>query len=165
MNWRAATSVDYHFSMESGAGLTGAYTVWITPAGAPVDDHGDNAAIATEVSIGEVTEGFIGDDADVDLLRFKAVQGYGYEVLVDNSTLDFSRVEIYQSDGMTSAGDWTSAGWVRKGAHFEWSASANGVYHIAIWSPPGNAGAYTLSVTEFPRWRRPRKRSHCRYQS
>ena len=130
--WIAPTSDDYYFAVHNFGGKTGTYTIAITAVGAaPWDDHGDTRATATDIFPGEIIEGSVDDDVDIDYFRFAAVQGQDYLIKVESGTLDEFLVQAHLSTELTRRWNKTNmVGWV--GDAFRWTSNESGDVYIGV---------------------------------
>ena len=129
----------------------------------PSDDHGDDAATATEVAVGEVVEGALDYHFDFDYFKFSAEQGQRYQMRVDHETLRSSSVRLYGPDGSTHVrwldiwtdeGDVSYRGYLRLtdtgrvsyGPKLRWTAPNSGDYYLAVHNFGGKSGLYTLGI-------------------
>ena len=85
--WVAPGSGEYYFAVQNFGGENGPYTLVITAVEDAADDHGDNLATATGISLDETVEGTVDSDFDFDYFRFEAVEGRAYLIDVTGETL------------------------------------------------------------------------------
>ena len=115
------------------------------------DDHGDQAALATEVAVGETAEGTLDYMFDFDYFKFPAEGGQRYRVNVDHDSLRTSSVTMYSRDGTTRLGRKAdtpeSSADVESGVRVLWTARTDGMYHVAVQNFGGKTGSYTLTIT------------------
>ena len=147
--WVARESGDYYFAVQNFGAKTGPYTLTIATVDDEVDDHGDRPATATDISIGELVEGSLDDYFDYDFFRLKAEEGQEYRAVVTNA--GSFRFTLYLSDGVTSGSsqevyEW----WEHEGDRriIQWVATSSEHYYLAIEDAEGDAGTYTLTITE-----------------
>ena len=146
--WNSARSGQYLIAVESLYGTTGDYKIEVSHVVAGEDDYGDESSGAFPMAAGEAVKGTIDSGADVDYFRFNADAGNGYRVEVENQTLAYSRIAMYGPNGKTPVDDqFTSYGHGLKGAELEWTAGISGDYYLAVYSPEGGMGSYTLTVS------------------
>ena len=145
--WTAPQSGGYVLAVESAAGRTGTYKLEILRFVIGEDDHGDDPRNATVVTAGEAVIGAMDHGADVDYFQIHVTGGYGYEAEVANHTLEYSRVSVYGTDGVTRV-DGGGRGWGLYGSDSQWRAPTTGTNYIVVESPYGRTGSYTLKLTE-----------------
>ena len=151
IRWIAPASGDYYYAVHNFGGKSGTYTTTITSVSAVPDDHGDSAAAATDISVGEIVEGTIDHSFDFDFFRVRVEAGKHYLLMTQGVTLSFSRVDLYGPDGVT---------WMRRFAHsflneeesawggggVGWTASSSGEYYLVAQGVYGNVGTYRFVV-------------------
>ena len=115
------------------------------------DDHGDQAALATEIAVGETAEGVLDYMFDFDYFKFPAEGGQKYRINVIHPSLRTSSVTMYSRDGTTRLGRRAdtpeSSAEVASGVRILWSARRDGMYHVAVQNFGGKTGSYTLTIT------------------
>ena len=115
------------------------------------DDHGDQAALATEIAVGETAEGALDYMFDFDYFKFPAEEGQRYRINVVHPSLRTSSVTMYSRDGTTRLGRRAdtpeSSAEVASGVRILWSARRDGMYHVAVQNFGGKTGSYTLTIT------------------
>ena len=131
-----------------GAGI-GPYTLIVKEINNSQDDHGDDAKSATDISIGDLIEGNIELEADLDYFRFLAEGGQRYQMEVEHGTIQVSNSRgLYGQDGLTLQ-KWES----RSGLKRTWVAPDSGHYYFAVRHAGVNSdalrqvGTYTVSIT------------------
>ena len=150
--WVAPGSGEYYFAVQNFGGENGPYTLVITAVEDAADDHGDNLATATGISLDETVEGTVDSDFDFDYFRFEAVEGRAYLIDVTGETLQTIHVRLYTSDGAAPE-NWyenqyrDDSSWGDR-AFIEWTPLSSGEYYLAIDGAFGNVGTYTLTITE-----------------
>ena len=171
MRWIAPDSDDYYLAVQNFGGKSGQYTLTISSVETIPDDHGDSAADATDISIGDAAEAAMDYDFDFDLFRFQAVAGQTYRLSIEGLTLPLSRVRVYAPDGVT----WTQEGtvhhideaekwkppswgcWLRRWSdgveYFScsenptlWVAPTSGEYYLVVDGGYGSVGTYRLEI-------------------
>ena len=153
--WRAPNSDEYFVAVQNYGGKTGAYVLTIAAVDDIADDHGDNAASATNIAIGRTIEASLDDDFDYDFFRFQVVEGEKYRAIVTNSKR--FRFEVYLSDGVIypeydEVFNWTwnaqdgTIELVGNRRIIEWVALSDGDLYFAIEDRDGNIAAYTLTI-------------------
>ena len=157
MRWIAPAFGDYYFAIQNFGGKSGSYTTTIASVAPIPDDHGDSAAAATDISVGEIVEGIIDHSFDFDFFRIQAVAGQKYRFVTQGVTLLFSRVDLYEADGVTwteqSAESFLNEEEQREtpvwgGWHGVWIAPSSGEYYLAAQGVYGHVGTYRLIVSE-----------------
>ena len=121
----------------------------VAPHTAPADDHGDTAATATTVSVGEAVQSAINDEFDFDYFRFEAQEGRKYKTTVTNG--EFLRFILYLPDGVSPVhyGDFSIGDELRGRSRVsEWIASRSGHYYLAVDNVYGGTGNYTLAFAQ-----------------
>ena len=115
------------------------------------DDHGDQAALATEIAVGETAEGTLDYMFDFDYFKFPAEGGQRYRINVIHPSLRTSSVTMYSRDGTTRLGRRVdtpeSSAEVASGVRILWTARRDGMYHVAVQNFGGKTGSYTLTIT------------------
>ena len=131
-----------------GAGI-GPYTLTVKEIDTSLDDHGDDAKSATDISVGDLTQGCIELEADLDYFRFLAEGGQRYQMEVGHGTIQVSDSKgLYGQDGLTLQ-KWES----RSGLKRTWVAPDSGHYYFAVRHAGVNSdalrqvGTYTVSIT------------------
>ena len=135
--WEAPESGDYYVEM-SGLG-TGSYTLTVSLSDIQ-DDHGNDTYSATAIAVGVDTQGFLDYGGDVDLFRFTATAGQGYQIDVAPGTLGESVINILDSDG------WRFTGLSESGeSRILWATPDSGDYYVEVSG--GGTGSYTLTIS------------------
>ena len=113
------------------------------------DLHSDEAAGASDVSVGEIVEGALDYMFDFDFFRFRPEQGRRYRANVEHDTLRSSHVNLYAPDGLTlEMRSWQSSSLVPYGPQMLWTASNSDARYFAVQNFSGQTGPYTLTITE-----------------
>ena len=157
IRWVAPSSGVYYFAVQNFGGKSGPYSFSITPVASVSDDHGDNGAAATDITVGDIVESAIDYAFDFDFFRFQVVAGQQYKFRINGVTLPYSRVRLYESDGVT----WTGLGATQSIAEdgvdtyfwpgnttSRWVAPSAGVYYLAVEGAFDSVGTYSLLVSE-----------------
>ena len=153
--WVAPGSGEYYFAVQNFGGERGTYTLTINAIEDAADDHGDNVATATGISLDETVEGTIDSKFDFDIFRFEAMEGRAYRVDVRSGTLERFRWRLYAAlstypVNRRGSDQYLGRGANRKKKTFEWVAPSPGQYYIAVEGYYNeNVGTYTLTITEF----------------
>ena len=127
------------------------------------DDHGGEAAAATEIAVEEVITGRLDYHFDFDYFKFRAEAGHRYRIRVNHAALRSTSVILYGSDGMTRerfVEKWTDegpascaafqfqrTGRMSYGAQMRWITPSSGDYYLAVHNFAGKSGQYTLVIT------------------
>ena len=146
VSWEASTSGVHHLSLDSSYGTTGRYTMYMGAREGGPDDHGDDRENATNIEPGQAFAGRMDRPTDLDYFRAQTVEGWGYVVKVENLTLDYSKINLHHPNGERLALD--TYGWGFDGAEIQFIAAGSGEYYLAVESPPGNIGEYSITVTQ-----------------
>ena len=145
IGWDAEASGQHYLTVESLDGAISDYSLRIIPRVFDVDDHGDTAAEATDIGVGERITGTMDNESDEDWFRFRAVAGQAYHIDGEGQTIEASSVTLFESDGKTKAsvvhGGRAGRGWDRK-----WAAPDSNEYYLAVLSSVGHVGDYAFSV-------------------
>ena len=144
--WLEAPASGEYYIQVSGYD-DGSYTMTVAHG---VDDHADTQDEATAVVLGEVMEGLLEHDLDLDWFVFEATEGQSYDIQVALGTAVHTIVKIYNREGEELAlyeavnpaltGDADSLA-----ASVSWEALTSGEYFIEM-SVHSVAGSYTLTV-------------------
>ena len=112
------------------------------------DEHGDDGASATEIAVGDITDGRLSYSWDFDYFRFDAVEGEVYQFSVAHKTLTPISLDMFGADGETKLGILHRA---RRFARVQliWVAPESGEYYFAVQNFGGRSGQYELSLREF----------------
>ena len=142
--WIAPESGAYYVVLDSIYGITGAYSLHV--GFARNDDHGNYPFDASPIEFGQELEGFLDSASDVDYFKLETIQRWGYAAVVENVTLNLSKVESYDSDGeFVEPIDWQ---WGRKGSEISFRSAGDGTYFVKVFSPQGDTGEYMLVVEQ-----------------
>ena len=109
------------------------------------DDHGDEAAVATEIAVGEVAEGSLDYRFDFDYFRFSIEEGHVYQVSVAHDTLRPSSIYVYAPDGQTPTSRLIRDR-VSTGLRILWEAKHSDEYYFAVHNFGGKVGQYKLTI-------------------
>ena len=137
--WPAPASGDYYVAV--GGFGAGSYTLTVAYSSI-VDDHGNDAAGATGVTVGSEVEGDLEYDGDVDVFRFTAEEGQFYQLDVALGTLVDSRLELLDSDEWRLEYNDDHGGTLA--SRIFWEAPVSGDYYVAVGG--FGAGSYTFTV-------------------
>ena len=133
----------YHYVAVFGLGGTGSYTLTISLSDIQ-DDHGNDIETATAMEVGTTVEGIVDYEGDVDLFRFTAAAGQGYQIDVALGSLDHSLANLLDADRL-----WLTSTDVQGGLAYRivWEAPDSGDYYVEVSNWLGGIGSYTLTVT------------------
>ena len=144
--WSAPTQGDYYISVEVLYNVrVGPYTLTVASIDDTADDHGDGAANATGLSIGETVGGAFDYEFDIDYFKFSAEEGQGYRIEMGH-TLPAPDLTLFARDGFTLES-------LEKYTHGDsdvyrllWMATEAGTYYLEVnngWA----TDEYTITVT------------------
>ena len=139
--WRAPDTGTFY--VEVAGYDVGSYTLTVM-ASDVVDDYADGLVGAARVGLGEVVEGALDYQGDVDYFGFEAVAGRLYEIEVTLGTLSDSIVAIFDADGYPL--DYNDDQQGSLASRLEWRAPDTGTFYVEV-AGYGN-GSYTLAVEE-----------------
>ena len=111
------------------------------------DDHADDFAGATRISVGDRLNGDIEHEGDVDLFSFRARSGYYYTIRVRHGTNPDTILTLLDSDGRFITEDDDSGGdgepWL------EWAAPSSAIYYVEVRGfAGGDIGTYRIEMGE-----------------
>ncbi len=110
------------------------------------DDHGDEAGLATKISVGEAVVGELDYMFDFDYFKFHAEEGSRYRMIVTHDTLRSTSIGLYAPDGVTGE-NWIFRDSTTLGPAIVWVAPSSEDYYFAVQNFGGKTGTYTLTVT------------------
>ena len=146
--WIAPSSDDYYVAVHNYGGKKGGYTLTIDEADDAADDHGDTPEAATTIAFGEVVQGELEMDADIDYFSFPVAEGQVFRVGIEMDTLQDFRFRITMPAGSfyrrDDAGEFYSNGPLG----FPGRAGSSGVTHFAVDAPYGTTGTYSIKVVQ-----------------
>ena len=126
---------EYYFEV-SGSPIP--YRLKIIAVSDIIDDHGNRADDATDLTLGEPVTGTLEEWFDRDWFRFQAEEGRGYRI--DLANLTDLRWTLFDSDQEPLLGSGQSS---------IWEAPVPGDYYINIWGQEADsAGAYILVINK-----------------
>ena len=137
--WPAPESGDYYLVV--GGFGEGSYTLTVAYSDVD-DDHGNDGAGATGVTVGSEVEGTLEYEGDVDVFRFKAEEGQLYQLDVALGTLGDSRLELLDSDEWRLEYNDDHGGSLA--SRIVWPAPESGDFYVVVGG--FGAGSYTLTV-------------------
>ncbi|HMP05489.1 MAG TPA: PPC domain-containing protein, partial [Lacipirellulaceae bacterium] len=139
--WTAPVSGTYFIEVLGFQWRTGTYELSITM----VDDHGDEAALATPMTDPSLKSGVIDAPTDVDWFSFPAYAGVDYELTAVLEALGQAALRVYDVDGVTILAE--HVGSPGQPAVIHWQAPADGVFYVEVSAPDGAAlGTYRLRL-------------------
>ena len=109
------------------------------------DDHGDEAAGATEIAVGDIIEGMLDYRFDADYFLFQAEKDQKYRFNLGHQTLRSSSVFLYSSEGEREPVQ--SHELTASGPQILWEAPSSGEYYFAVHNFGGKTGQYLLEIT------------------
>jgi len=111
------------------------------------DDHGNDAATATVVSVGSRVAGEIERGGDRDWFRFTATAGRQYVFFTELTTLRDSVLTLYGPDGATKIAVNDDAPGRGLASEIRWTAPASGTFYLEVQAySSSQVGKYTLAV-------------------
>ena len=129
--------------LEAYGRLHGGPTLPNTP-----DDHGDDQASATPLSLGQPVTGALDYRFDLDFFSFQAEGGQKYSITVRHDDLRPSSLGLYSSNGTPLRNDVRhDLHQVASGLELRWEPPRSGVYYVSVENFAGESGTYTLTVT------------------
>ncbi len=137
--WNAPSSGEY-YAVVGGLG-TGSYTLTVVVSDI-ADDHANSVEGATSVTTGEVVQGALDYDEDVDFFVFEAEEGVLYQIDVALGTLTDSWLSVYDSEGWELASNDDHADSLA--SRIVWNAPSSGEYFVEVGGY--GSGSYTLTV-------------------
>ena len=154
----------YPSDAQASGGSIGPYTLTITVADDPEDDHGDMLASATELSLGEEEQGTVDDDFDYDYFRFQAREGQGYQLFIRGESLELFCLKMYNADGTelihwpaphwSGSCDqdkaWKDSTWKKSDSLYEihWVPKRSGEFYLSVYGYNDHVGEYNLKMIE-----------------
>lgn len=140
----------YYLEVESfgNAGL-GTYEVIVIQQGAtpppppPVDDHGNDAATATALTLGQPMNGNLEVGADVDYFQVDLAAGTNYEL--KTITQGDTMLRLYDAQGAVLGENDDEATGV-KSSKLTYMPSAAATYYLAVTSPITTATTYQIQA-------------------
>ena len=113
------------------------------------DDHGDEAAGASTIEVGEVVEGVLDYRSDVDYFRFRVQEGQKYRINVNHETLHYASITLYAENDwlVPQIENWISRKRVPSGPEMLWMAPSSDEFYFVVRNIGGDSGTYTLEIT------------------
>lgn len=109
------------------------------------DDHANEAAGATQISVGSSQAGKLNYGGDVDYFRFSAEAGKTYVIDTNHNSLAASVLTLYSSNGASQLAQDSSS----SGTKVVWTATSSGTVYFSVkGSDSTQMGNYSVSVTE-----------------
>ena len=141
ISWRASKPGVLHIAISTSWHSVG-YVLTVTEF---ADDHGDDPGLATEVTIGALTEGFKEDAVNKDFFAFQAVKGQSYEMMFDFSEIFDGEVSLTSSDDGSVL--YRTHG--RDQLRFVWQAELTERVFVEVFGGADwKEGVYTLRIDE-----------------
>ncbi len=147
INWQAPQTGTYFLEVRGyGETRTGTYQL---NAAVLADDHSDQTASATAITVPSLAAGNLDVRSDIDMFSFQAQAGKQYRIASLLGTLQDSYLTLYDKNGTTvlATNDDYAGG---KAARLDWTAPAggDGTYYIAVSSYNNQySGTYELTVS------------------
>ena len=141
--WDFAVGGTYYLRVRGDASTyVGTYNLTVSDLG--VDDHGDDGANATAVTIDATpTAGNIETWSDTDWFAFDAIAGHIYQLEVIETGLTDSYISLYDTDGTSLLVAYDSP------ESFPYEFDTGGTYFLRVRGDPSSyLGTYTFSVTD-----------------
>ena len=128
----------------SGDGRLYAISLSLMPV---ADDHSDDLAGATRISVDEAGDGEIENSDDVDFFAFRTQKDHLYTIRVRHGTNPDTFLVLYDAEGRYLTEDIDSGGdgepWL------EWTAPSSGIYYVAVMAAKvGATGTYRIELYE-----------------
>jgi subtilisin-like proprotein convertase family protein len=149
--WRhtLGTSVSSAFAGADGDGNgivdNADYSVWRDNFGKVVDDFGNNAATANNITTVPATKhGTIEVAGDVDWFAFPATAGQTYDITTTLGTLSDTVLRLLDTDGQTQITQNDNSNGLASQIH--WAASTDGTYYVEVRGAGSLTGTYTLGI-------------------
>ena len=125
---------------------------WVDAVVDVPDDYGADALSAAEILVGQVVEGAMDHEFDIDVFAFDADEGVGYRIIFEKEQgADLDEEE--RSDfhlTLRSAEDGSNqrlrSHGSRMGLEEHWTARQSGRYVLSVESAAGRVGTYRLEV-------------------
>lgn len=124
------------------------------------EDHGDNRATATRVTVDTTVQGALEDALDTDYFRFTAEAGDSFNIVLnhgvffdnaaDREAFANLYVRLHRPDGRP-AQSLEQEDRLTSTLQVEWTAPVTGEYYLSVESPHGVAGTYDLRLSRSPR--------------
>ena len=147
VRWAATEPGPNYLQVLSPPGNIGSYTISIKQIIPGGDDHGENAASATTIQLGQVVDASLEFSFDVDFFQFQAQIDQFCNILLNHYTVPFQPVTILAADGVTVLHEYGPAGgYDATGSLIPWQPTETGQFYIRFTSPDGDTGNYSLVV-------------------
>ena len=146
LEWIAPSSGEFFVMVKSTWNFiaAGSYSL-LVEVSSYEDDHGYDSATATEVALGEMIEGIIDIEVDVDYFWFQGDEEETYYVDIELDTLRAGWLVVDDFDEMEPKGIETT--WTNKG-RLIWTANRTGKHFFAVISDRGSwTGSYSVQVS------------------
>ena len=127
---------EYYFAI---SGNLSSYKLKIIAVSDIIDDHGNSADDATDLTLGETAKGALEEWFDTDWFRFQAEEGRVYRIELVNETLPSSWLQIWDADDEVLLGSDGSSNY--------WEAPGSGDYYVSVSRDEvDSTEAYALTV-------------------
>ena len=148
INWTAPVDGTYFLKVaDFGDNNTGTYDLQASL----IDDHGDNAATASIISVPSIAPGNLEVAGDWDYFSFNGIMGIDYTFETHLITLTDTYLRLYDTDGVTQLAFDDDDG-VGSASLIEWTAPADGTYYVQVADfGDDDVGTYTLESTSSQR--------------
>jgi subtilisin-like proprotein convertase family protein len=143
ITWTAPANGVYFAEVRAASGQTGSYDFSVSLSGA--DDHGNDASLATNISLPSTTGGEVESSFDVDWFKFTAVSGTMYQFDTVLGTLPDSELRLFAPDGTTELA-YDDDGGPGFASRINWMAPASGDYYLEVGGYGSDFGTYSLTT-------------------
>ena len=150
--WTAPAAGFYHLSAGFSEGA-GPYTLTVVQLPSIADDYSDDPMTAAKISVGELVEGAIDYEFDLDYFAFDAYADQGYRIDIDwhgqRSRYEFPMYDpsifeaIYDPAGRPL--EYRATNW--EGSSYLWTAAASGEFYLGLSNAHPVTGDYSFTVT------------------
>ena len=145
--WIAPRSDRFDFAVQNFGGAPGPYRFSIVALEETPDDHGDNPASATEVTLAQPVEGTLDDERDFDYFRFQPVEGGKVRVEVVSLEGVPLLVCVYNSEGRIASGGLGGCHASHDGSWVSFNDYVSSTHERYLAVKGGRGVRYTLSIT------------------
>ncbi len=112
-----------------------------------LDDHGDTAADATPIILGEPVQGTLDYFFDFDYFRFRAEEGRKYRMSVSHGTLGAISLGLFRpGGGLSLVDEWEHRKREADGPEIVWVSHRTHIFYFAVRNFRGETGNYTLTI-------------------
>ncbi len=128
----------------TAASSVGTYALTMTAEG--IDDHGDDAANATPIAVGQIINGDIETSGDNDWFKFTVQAGTIHSLAVNRSTLSDAYVWLYAPDGISSLISRDSPESIK----YEFDQAGTYYFRVRAYNTTAasSVGTYAVSMTD-----------------